>query len=238
MVRTDDPQKVKYPCGHEIRDILAGPLSQLDYYRASGGRSCGNLPSMPRRVYLTGRGPARDSLTTTNDTPGNRWSTIIVLEFHSSDQMGRAFLRKRGLVLFERSLRKKGWGKNGWHIEEDLLVRARKVTSDTKRLGDTRIRSGRINKFAANHGWGLRSERGDFSCKSPSAARPDKGSIKRTAFLPFFIHLLSHLVPLTLLCSTFPTPCHLLFSFFVLYTFFSSSSSPSSLFLLPCLFSH
>lgn len=48
---------------------------------------------------------------------------------------------------------------------------------------------GRINKFAANHGWGLRSERGDFSCKSPSAARPDKGSIKRTAFLPLSLSL-------------------------------------------------
>lgn len=63
-------------------------------------------------------------------------------------------------------------------------------------------RDRRINKFAANHsakrraaGAGRKGD--DFSCKSQSAARPDKGPIKRTAFLPLrvprsasFAHLL------------------------------------------------
>ena len=106
-----------------------------------------------------------------------------------------------------------------WHFEESLVADYRVGISDVRREKGRRVTKNkitrdigrcmyigerevpihtdaRINKFAANHGWGLRSEQGDFSCKSPSAARPDKGSIKRTAFLPLFLLLpLGRLLP-------------------------------------------
>ena len=107
----------------------------------------------------------------------------------------------------------------------------------------------------------MRSERGDFSCKSPSAARPDKGSIKRTAFLPLFLPLPSStpsthsfaLLSLSLSFSiSFPlTTCFLLlrrllprfFIFFFVFFFLlslsllSSSSSVSCVLFLEVLVS-
>lgn len=76
----------------------------------------------------------------------------------------------------------------------------------------------------------MRSERGDFSCKSPSAARPDKGSIKRTAFLPLFLPLPSS-TPST---RSFLFLLQPVFFFFFVFLLASSSSSSS----LPFPFYH
>lgn len=103
-------------------------------------------------------------------------------------------------------------------------------------------RERRINKFAANHSTkrGREKERtararegDDFSCKSQSAARPDKGPIKRTAFLPLhaprfmsFFHRVSLFLSLSL--STLFLLSH--------YSLSSSSTSFSrDPFLLPCI---
>lgn len=90
----------------------------------------------------------------------------------------------------------------------------------------------------------MRSERGDFSCKSPSAARPDKGSIKRTAFLPLFLPLPSS-TPSTrsfALLSLSLSPCLFLlqpvfFFFFFTLSVLSSSSSVSRVLFLEVLVS-
>lgn len=111
-------------------------------------------------------------------------------------------------------------------------------------------RERRINKFAANHSTkrGREKERtararegDDFSCKSQSAARPDKGPIKRTAFLPLhaprfmsFFHRVSLFLSLCLLSSFFrtilflppPPPFLVILSFSPVFLSFASSLGP------------
>lgn len=89
-------------------------------------------------------------------------------------------------------------------------------------------RDRRINKFAANHSAKRRAagagrEGDDFSCKSQSAARPDKGPIKRTAFLPLCVPRstsFSHLLSSRRACLSLRAPT-------LVVSFFASCSSPS-----------